>query len=119
MRDLLDIYQNTETVARLAELDELVQPTLVEMAGTLGYDCAFIALVDEHAGRMQGAVGINPPDLYLDMAVSDGSEPGPIVQSLRTGRPVRVDDALRDARVSEGVRPFHAASGLIAFAAVP
>src|SRR5579859_1750214 len=35
------------------------------------------------------------------------------------GRPLRVDDAMRDPRVPEAARPHYAGYGLIAFAAVP
>ncbi|HZQ36527.1 MAG TPA: hypothetical protein VFD32_11375, partial [Dehalococcoidia bacterium] len=54
--DLLEIYRSSGTATRLAELQELVQPTLEMLAGALGYDRAFVCLID--GGRISGMVGI-------------------------------------------------------------
>lgn len=119
MRDLLEIYQNSETASRIAELHDLLQPTLAELAQALGYERAFVAVIDEQSGHVLGTVGVNPPEGLLETVSVEAEEPGPIVQSLRVGRPLRVDDALRDTRVSEVVRHYYAMHDLIAFAAVP
>lgn len=115
--DLFDIYRSTGTAARLAELHELVQPTLEMLAGALGYDRAFVCLID--GGSISGMVGVNPPDGLLETSAFDLPEQGPIVEALHGGRPLHVDDALRDPRVPEAARPHYAGYGLIAFAAVP
>ncbi len=117
--DLFDIYRSSGTAARLAELHELVLPTLEMLAGALGYERAFVCLVDSEAGSVAGMVGVNPPDGLLENNVFDLSQHTPIVEALRSGRPLRVDDVMRDPRVPEAARPHYAGYGLIAFAAVP
>lgn len=118
MSNLLDLYHNNETVRRLAELQEVVQPTLEELAGVLGYGRAFVTLVDPVQQCVQGAVGVNPPEEVPETtAAADG--PGPVLRAFLTGRPLRVDDALRDPRVPESERPLYARAGMLAFAAVP
>ena len=119
MRDLLELYQNSETIHRLAELHQQVQPTLEELARTLGYQRAFVALVDPDLGAVQGTAGVNPPEDLLQLVSLAGGGEGPILESLRLGRPVRVDDALRDARIPESERAYYARFGMLAFAAIP
>ena len=119
MRDLLELYQNSETIYRVAELQEWVQPTLEELARTLGYERAFLALVDAQLGVLQGTAGFNPPEDLLGGVHLSGEEEGPILESLRAGRPVRVDDALRDGHIPEGERAAYARAGMVAFAAIP
>jgi len=117
--DLFDIYRSSGTAARLAELHELVQPTLELLARALGYERAFVCLVDVEAGSVSGMVGVNPPDGLLETDAFDLPEHTLFVEALRGGRPLRVDDAMRDPRVPEAARPHYAGYGLIAFAAVP
>ena len=119
MRDLLDLFQQTEGEARLAELHELAQPILRELADTLGYQRAFVALVDPERRCLQGAVGINVPDELVEALRARVDEPGPLVQAFLLGKPTRVDDALRDPRVPESLRPYYSALGMQAFAAIP
>src|SRR4051812_31652719 len=119
MQDLLELSQSNPIAERLAELHETAQPVLEELARDLGYERAFAALVDADAGTIEGTVGIDPPDALLAARAAAPDEPGPIVQSLRIGRPLRVDDALRDPRIADSLRSAYAQAGLIAFAAVP
>lgn len=119
VRDLLDLYERSETVSRLAELQELVQPILEDLAAALGCERAFVALVNAEPGVIEGTVGINPPDSLVDIVGAGLEEQGPIVQSLRQGKPMRVDNALRDSRVPENERAYFARLDMIAFAMVP
>ena len=119
MRHLLELYERNGMVRRLAELHDIAQPTLRELAQTLGYEMAFVALIDAESGAIRGAVGINPPEDPLETLPASSKVPGPLVQALRLGRPLRVDDALRDPRVPEHERGYFAGVGMIAFAAVP
>jgi len=120
MHDLLELYETRESAARLTELHELVVPTLEEMADSLGYARAFVALVDPQQGGVQGAVGVNVPDEFV-VAIRrvEDDLPGPLIESFTTGKPIRVDDALRDGRIAEGLRAYYVMFDLISFAAIP
>jgi signal transduction histidine kinase len=119
MRDLLELYQSKELVGRLAALDELVRPALTELTSTLGYERAFVVILDGERGHATGAVGVNVSDEVLDRLTFGIGEGGIIAQSLRAGRPVHVDDALRDPRLTEHERVHLADLGLVSFAVVP
>jgi signal transduction histidine kinase len=120
MRDLLEVYASAPVATRMAELHELVQPTLEELATVLDYQCAFIVVLDEERGTLEEAVGVNVPDEILEkIRARLDEEPGPLVLAFQTGKPLHVDDALRDPRIPEGRRPYYADAGLHAFAAIP
>src|SRR6266567_93079 len=120
MRDLLEIYRGGEETRRLAELYELVQPTVEEIAWSLGYERAFVALVDGEHSIVLGGVGVNVPEALLERLGSAPTDrPGPFLQALDASRPLRVDDALRDERIPEGTRAYYADQGLISFAVIP
>jgi signal transduction histidine kinase len=120
MTNLLDLYQDSDTVRRLAELHELVQPTLEELTQSLGYERAFFILMDQDTAAIRGGVGVNLPDAWLEMMQHQQDEhTGPLAHAFRSGRPVRVDDAVRDPRVPESKRALYSTVGLLAFAAVP
>ncbi|MBI2911609.1 MAG: PAS domain S-box protein [Chloroflexi bacterium] len=117
MRDLLDLYETRKAAGHLAQLHELVQPTLEELARTLGYQRVLVAQIDGDRSIVVGAVGI---DIHTNaLAGFEGPFAGPIGQSLRVGRPIRVDDALRDGRLYESSRAFYADAGMLSFAAIP
>ena len=119
VQDLLEIYQSSKSVGRLAELQELVQPTLEELAQTFSYERAFVALVDVDQRLLQGTVGINIPQDLIEQVSAHSEEPSPMVQALLLGRPLRVEDALRDATLQEDVRPYYVDFGMPSFAAIP
>src|SRR4051794_17833910 len=120
MRDLLEVYERAPVAARMAELHELVQPTLDELATALGYQRAFIVLLNEARGSLEEAVGVNVPDGLLEQIRPRLDEaPGPLVQAFQSGKPLHVDDALRDPRIPEARRPYYADAGLLAFATIP
>ncbi|HZR98073.1 MAG TPA: ATP-binding protein [Chloroflexota bacterium] len=120
MRDLLEVYESATLASRMAELHELVQPTLEELASTLDYRRAFVVLLDEQRGTLEEAVGVNVPDEILAKIRARLEEaPGPLVQAFQSGKPLHVDDALRDPRIPEGRRSYYADAGLLAFAAIP
>jgi signal transduction histidine kinase len=120
MRDLLELYESATTATRMAELHDLVQPTLDELAAALDYQRAFIVVLDEERGTLEAAVGVNVPDELLEKIRARSDEaPGPLVQAFHTGKPLHVDDALRDPRIPEARRPYYADAGLLAFAAIP
>jgi signal transduction histidine kinase len=119
MQDLLELYEKSGTVLRLADLHDAVGPILDELAMALGYERAFVALVDPATGAVQGAVGFNPPDDSVETLSAGTAEPGAIAGALRRGRTLRVDDVLRDPRVPESERAFFAQLGMLAFAVVP
>lgn len=120
MNDLLQLYQSSETAHRLAELHELIQPTIEELTRTHGYERAFFVLIDRQTAAIRGAVGVNVPEslealpeLWQDARI------GPLAQAFQSGRPVRIDDAVRDPRVPESMRSLYSALGLLSFAAIP
>ena len=120
IRNLLELYQSGETRKRLGELHDLVQPVVEEIAGTLGYSRAFVALADGEHGRILGAVGVNVPEPLIErLSETSTDPPGPFIQALWDSRPLRVDDALRDPRIPEHTRPPYADLGLISFAVIP
>jgi signal transduction histidine kinase len=120
MRDLLEVYQSAPIGTRMAELHELAQPTLDELASVLGYERAFVVVLDEDRGTLEDAVGVNVPDEIREkIRLRLDEEPGPLVQAFQSGKPLHVDDALRDPRIPEGRRPYYADAGLHAFAAIP
>jgi PAS domain S-box-containing protein len=120
MRNLLDLYQGGEIRKRLSDVHELVQPVVEEIAGTLGYNRAFVALADGEHGRILGAVGVNVPEALIERLSEVSTEPpGPFLQALYDSRPLRVDDALRDSRIPEFTRAPYAELDLISFAVIP
>ena len=119
MQDLLELYQQSETARRLADLHEQIQPTLEELVRILGHERAFVVLVDQVAGIVQGAVGIETPEALIEALSVATDEQDPILQSLRIGRPLRIEDALRDSRIPESERGYFARFGLTTFATVP
>jgi len=120
MNDLLNPYQSSETNRRLAELQGLVWPTLEELTQTLGYERAFFVLMGPEDGTVRGAVGVNIPEPLLETLQARGdSASGPLAQAFQSGRPVRVDDAVRDPRVPESMHALYSSFGLLSFAAVP
>ncbi len=120
MQDLLEVYQSATSAARMAELHDLVQPILEELAAALDYRRAFIVVLNEGQGTLEEAVGVNVPDEIQEKIRARPDEPpGPLVQAFQSGRPLHVDDALRDPRIPEGRRSYYADAGLLAFAAIP
>lgn len=119
MSNLLPLYQSSEIDRRLVELHELVQPALEELARRLGYERAFVALVERDADVVLGVVGVNPPEGLPDTVGDVFAEQGPIIQAFRLGRTVRVDDTLRDPRLPEAERALYARHGMLAITAVP
>src|SRR6266702_907773 len=119
VRNLLDVYEARETTGRLAELHDLLVPTLQELSRALEYDRAFVAVMDMQHDGVQGLVGADVPDELVEALCEPGHPPGIMEESLRIGRPVRVDDVLRDSRIPERRREDYADAGLLSFAAVP
>src|SRR5437764_459022 len=120
MRDLLELYETRGLAARLTELHELVVPTLDELASNLGYDRAFVVLIDGEHWLIEGAVGVNVPDELIGELRNPRSEQrGPLREAFASGKPLRVDDALRDGRIGEADRVYYADCGMLAFAVVP
>ena len=120
MQNLLENYETNPRADRLTELHGLVAPVLEDLQGKLGYERAIVLLVNPEQAMIQGAVGINvPEDLEEALRLQEDDVPGPILQALVTGRPVRVDDALRDGRVVDSNRAFLAIMGMLSFAAIP
>jgi PAS domain S-box-containing protein len=120
MRDLLELYESAGLSSRAADLYEMVQPTLEELAETLGYERAFVVLVDEDHDRLEAAVGVNVPDDLLEkIGARQDESPGPFVQAFHSGKPLRIEDALRDSRIPEGRGSYYTDAGLLAFAVVP
>jgi signal transduction histidine kinase len=113
MSELLDLYRARETSSRLAELHGLVHPTLEELAAELGFERAFVALVDVERNLVDAAVGVDMPEDLLDHLL------GPLMQSLRLGQTLRVDDTLRDPRIPSQMREECLALGMLSFTALP
>lgn len=120
MNELLNLYQSSETARRLAELHELIEPTLEELTHNLGFERAFFVLVDELDRSIRGAVGVNvPEELIEELRLHSGDSPGLLIQSFLSGRSLRVDDAVRDPRVPDGMRSLYSELGMLSFAVVP
>lgn len=120
MNDLLKLYQSSEAANRLAELHELTESTLADLTRTLGYERAFFVLMDRETAAVRGAVGVNVPDSLVSLPdLWQDARSGPLAQSLQSGRPVRIDDALRDPRVPESMRALYSAFGMLSFAVIP
>ncbi len=120
VQNLLQLYERGEQSRRLAELYDLVQPLLEEIAETLGYNRAFVVPIDAEHSAIEGGIGVNLPDALLDhLAQQPPDAPGPLIKALHDGRPMRVDAVLRDDRVPENLRGPIADAGLSSFAAVP
>ncbi|MGH2599213.1 MAG: ATP-binding protein, partial [Dehalococcoidia bacterium] len=65
-------------------------------------------------------VGVNIPEPLLETLQARGdSVSGPLAQAFQSGRPVRVDNAVRDPRVPESMHALYSSFGLLSFAAVP
>lgn len=66
MPSLLELYQSVGTAGRLAEVHEAAQPVLEALTQTLGYERAFVALVDPELHTVQWVAGVNAPEDLLD-----------------------------------------------------
>ncbi len=119
MTSLLDIYGADRSADAMAELHEVVQPTLEELAQNLGYERAFLTVLNKEKNALEGVFGVNVPVDLLETFNAPLEEPTHIVQALIEGRVRRVDDVLRDPEVSERLRPFYVNSGMLAYAAIP
>ncbi|MGD9892095.1 MAG: ATP-binding protein [Dehalococcoidia bacterium] len=120
MNDLLNLYQSSETAQRLADLHQWIQPVLEELTQQLGFERAFFVLMDRQTAVIRGAVGINVPESLTTLPeLWRDARGGPLAQSFQTGRPIRVDDAVRDPRVPESMRAIYSTFGLLSFAAIP
>src|SRR5437660_1208489 len=119
MRDLLELYQGSGSATRLAELHELVLPTLDELTAKKGYERALFIQVDTRRGRLESAVGPNLPDDLVELLNAGIDEKDPILESLRVARPLRVDDTLRDSRITDSTRATYGRFDMVAFAVVP
>jgi signal transduction histidine kinase len=113
MSELLDLYHTRETSSRQAELHDLVHPTLEELAAGLGFERAFVALVDVERYLVDATAGFDVPEGLLDHLL------GPLMQSLRLGQALQVDDTLRDPRIPSQMREECLALGMLSFTAVP
>src|SRR3712207_9497472 len=110
MNDLLKLYQSSETAHRLAELHELIQPTLEELTQTRGYERAFFVLMDRQTAAIRGAVGVNVPESLETLPeLWQDARTGPLAQAFQSGRPTRVDDAGRDPRGPASMRTRYSA----------
>ena len=113
MNELLDLYHARENSGRQVELHDLIQPTLEELAAGLGFERAFVALVDVQRKVVDAATGVDVPEEMLDHLLS------PLMQSLRLGQSLRVEDTLRDPRIPTETREACLALGMLSFTALP
>lgn len=113
MQSLFELYQQRDTARGLDELHDLLQPTLEELAHALSFNRTFVALVDVEAEILEGTVGADLPDSMLD-ELSEVAVP-----LLRQGRPLRVDDALRDPQLPATLREQCVEHRLLSFAILP
>jgi signal transduction histidine kinase len=113
MSELLDLYQGHSSSVHFAELHEVVQPTLEQVTRALGYSVAFVALVDVEQEILEGVAGVAAPEALIDLL------PGLLVQTLRLGKPLRVDDTLHDPRLGRDLREECLSLGMLAFAVIP
>jgi PAS domain S-box-containing protein len=107
------------TAGSLVEaLPDLVAPILEDLSRGLGYRRAVVIIFDDRRERVEAVLGALPVDEWSEI-VSGLDDQGPVREALRTGRPVRVDNVLRDSRVAEPQRAHYADMGLVAYAAIP
>src|SRR5688572_3604340 len=84
------------TTQGVAELQDLLQPMLEELALTEGYDRAYVVLTNNEQTDIVAAFGVNVPyDLY-EPANDPGDLPRLYTTALQEGRVIRVEDVLRD-----------------------
>src|SRR5438552_1053490 len=113
MSELLDLYQGRLAHSHLADLHDAVQPVLEELSQALGYATAFVALIDVEQEIVEGVAGVAAPEPLIDLL------PLVLVQTLRLGKPLRVDDTMHDPRLGRELREECLSLGMLAFAAIP
>lgn len=113
MQSIFELYQRRETPKGFGELHDLLQPMLAEVAHAIQLDQAFVVLVDVERGILEGVVGTFVPESLLDEL------PPVVIPTLRSGKPIQVDDALRDPRLPAPLREQCLEFGMLSFAAVP
>src|SRR2546430_1877825 len=107
------------TAGSLVEaLPDLVAPILDDLCHGLGYRRGVVMIFDDRRQLVEAVLGAMPSDPWSEI-VSGMDEQGPIREALRTGRPLRVDNVLRDSRVAETNRGHYADMGMVAYAAIP
>lgn len=103
-----------------AELSTALRPALESLMEELACERAFLALMDPAQASLRATLGINiPQELLPELVWKVDATPGPLLQCLLQGRPVRVDDALHDAGISESLRQRYVSLGMLSFVAVP
>src|SRR6266542_806993 len=90
VRNLVEVYEARETTGRLADLHDLVDPTLHELRAALRYERVFIAVVDTERGGLQGLGGPDVTDELEEILCEPGRERSVFEEALDTGRPLRV-----------------------------
>lgn len=113
MQSVFDLYRRPGTAKGFGELHELLQPVLEELGRALELGQAFVAPVDAERELLEGAIGAFVPDSLLDEL------PPLVIPALRQGKPVQIDDALRDSRFSAALREQCLELGLLSFAIIP
>src|SRR2546428_13198159 len=98
MSELLDLYQGRLSHSHLADLHDAVQPVLEELSQALGYATAFVALIDVEQEIVEGVAGVSAPEALINLL------PVILVQTLRLGKPLRVDDTMHDPRPRRQLR---------------
>lgn len=120
MRDLLEIYEQRDLSRQQRELHELVLPALEDLTRRLGFERAFLAMVDPEERRVWGVASVNiPEDAFEGFQMQLEEKNGVLIDSIAQGKPLIIQDALRDGRIAEEGRPYFIRFGMFCFAAVP
>src|SRR5436309_16012956 len=120
MRDLLEIYEHRTAIGTRHPQAAAVQSILEELTEKLVFERAFLVSIEPVTGAIRGIASVNvPDDFYEAFQGAPRHRMGVLVSALEQGRHLIVQDALRDERVAEDVRPYYVRWDMHCFAAVP
>lgn len=101
------------------QVDDGVPLILDDLARTLGHEKAVVVLLDPSLQTIEDALGANIAPPLLEALRSQSAKTPLLTEGLLLGRPVRVDDARTDRRISDVMRSFYVDAGMLAFVGVP
>ena len=110
---------SSRATQRVAELQDLLQPMLEELAANEGYERTFVILTSEDKTEVVGAFGVNVPYDLLEPTPDGTDRPRLFTTALTEGRMIRVEDVLRDPQIPESLRARFVNHNMLSFAVVP
>jgi PAS domain S-box-containing protein len=101
------------------EVSRLVEPLLIDLAATHACRRLFLVFVEPDGRTIQACVGANVPADFVDTVGPVLVEGGPVLETLRRGRPLCIADVLRAPEIPDAVRTYYASLGMLSLAVVP